>query len=98
VPDPVVLGPQLDARYPFTEPPYPTSEIRMGHEGTVWLRVQILPSGRVGAVEIERSSGFVRLDESAMREARTWRMKPGTHDGVATAMWTVVPIKFQLKN
>jgi protein TonB len=95
---PVVVGPQLDARHPFTEPPYPTSEIRMGHEGTVLLRVQILPSGLVGAVELERSSGFPRLDESAMREARTWRMKPGTHGGVATAMWTVVPIKFQLKN
>jgi periplasmic protein TonB len=98
VPEPVVVGPQLDARHPFTEPPYPTSEVRMGHEGTVLLRVQILPSGLVGAVELERSSGFPRLDESAMREARTWRMKPGTHGGVATAMWTVVPIKFQLKN
>lgn len=95
---PLIVGPQLDARYPFTEPPYPTAEVRMGHEGTVLLRVQILPNGRVGAVELERSSGFPRLDESAMREARTWRMKPGTHGGVATAMWTVVPIKFQLKN
>ncbi|HJY37837.1 MAG TPA: energy transducer TonB [Steroidobacteraceae bacterium] len=98
VPEPVVVGPQLDARYPFTEPPYPTSEVRLGHEGTVLLRVQILPTGRVGAVELARSSGFPKLDEAAMREARMWRMKPGTHGGAATAMWTVVPIKFQLKN
>jgi protein TonB len=95
---PLIVGPQLDARYPFTEPPYPTSEIRMGHEGTVLLRLQILPNGRIGAVELAQSSGFPRLDEAAMREARMWRMKPGTQGGVATAMWTVVPIKFQLKN
>lgn len=98
IPEPVVVGPQLDGRYPFTEPPYPTSEVRMGHEGTVLLRMQILPNGRVGAVELAKSSGFPRLDEAALREARTWRMTPGTHGGVATAMWTVVPIKFQLKN
>jgi protein TonB len=95
---PIVVEPKSDPRYPFTEPAYPVSEIRMGHEGTVYLKVQVLPNGRVGAVQIERSSGFVKLDESAMREARTWRMKPGMHDGVATAMWTVVPIKFRLKN
>ncbi|HKS55542.1 MAG TPA: TonB family protein [Steroidobacteraceae bacterium] len=95
---PLIVGPQLDTRYPFTEPPYPTSEIRMGHEGTVLLRMQILPNGRIGAVELAQSSGFPRLDEAAMREARMWRMKPGTQGGVATAMWTVVPIKFQLKN
>jgi TonB family protein len=40
----------------------------------------------------------VRLDESAMREARKWRMKPGLQDGVATAMWKRVPVTFQLKN
>jgi protein TonB len=64
----------------------------------VWLLVQILPNGRVGQVRVDQSSGFVRLDESAMREARKWRMKPGLQDGVATAMWKRVPVTFQLKN
>jgi protein TonB len=95
---PVIVVPRSDPRYPFTEPEYPVSEIRQGHEGTVVLRVQILPNGRVGAVQVERSSGFVKLDESAAREARRWRMKPGTQDGAASAMWTLVPVTFQLKN
>lgn len=95
---PVIVVPRSDPRYPFTEPEYPVSEIRLGHEGTVVLRVQILANGHVGTVQIERSSGFVKLDESAAREARRWRMKPGTQDGAASAMWTLVPVTFQLKN
>ena len=64
----------------------------------MWLSVEVLPNGRVGQVRIEQSSGYVKLDESAVREARKWRMKPGMQDGVATAMWKRVPITFRLKN
>jgi protein TonB len=95
---PRIIEPELDARYPFTEPEYPVAEIRQGHEGTVLLSLQILPNGRVGEVRIDRSSGYEKLDVSAAREARKWRMKPGTSGGKATAMWKKVPIKFQLKN
>jgi protein TonB len=95
---PLIVEAASDPRYPFTEPEYPVSEIRQGHEGTVLLRVQILPNGRVGAVQVEQSSGFVKLDESAVREAHRYRMKPGTHDGVAMAMWVRVPVKFRLKD
>ena len=95
---PVIVQPQGDPRFPFTEPEYPNPDIRMGHEGTVLLSIEVLPNGRVGQVRIERSSGFVRLDESAVREARKWRMKPGMQDGIATAMWKRVPITFQLKD
>ena len=98
VPAPVIVDPQADARFPFTEPDYPPTEIRLQHEGTVWLMVQILPNGRVGTVQIEKSSGYMKLDESAAREARRWRMKPGMQDGVATAMWKRVPVTFQLKD
>lgn len=95
---PLILEPEVDARFPFTEPEYPVSEIRQGHEGVVLLALQILPNGRVGAVRIDKSSGYLKLDESAAREARRWRMKPGTSDGTAMPMWKRVPIKFRLKN
>lgn len=95
---PLIVEPQLDARYPFTEPEYPVSEIRQGHEGTVLLALQILPNGRVGSVRIDQSSGYAKLDDAAAKEARKWRMKPGSSDGAATPMWKKVPIKFQLKN
>jgi protein TonB len=95
---PIILQPQGDARFPFTEPEYPIAEIRMGHEGTVWLSIEILPNGRVGQVRVDQTSGFVRLDDSAVREARQWRMKPGTQDGMAVSMWKRVPVTFRLKN
>lgn len=95
---PLIVEPAADLRFPFTEPEYPVSEIRQGHEGTVLLALQILPNGRVGTVRIDQSSGYARLDDSAVREARRWRMKPGTQDGVAAAMWKRVPITFRLKD
>jgi periplasmic protein TonB len=95
---PIIVQPQGDPRFPFTEPEYPTPDIRMGHEGTVWLTIEILPNGRVGAVRVDQTSGFARLDESAVREARKWRMKPGTQDGIAIPMYKRVPVTFRLKD
>lgn len=95
-PAPVVVEPRIDSRRGLTEPPYPASEIRQGHEGTVLLSLEVLPNGRVGEVRLDRSSGFPKLDESAMREAKRWRFIPGTSDGTPQAMWKQVPITFRL--
>jgi len=96
-PTPVMVEPQVDPRVGLSEPVYPVPEIRMGNEGTVILSLQILENGRVGEVRIERSSGFERLDSSAAREARRWRFRPGTRDGVPVVMWKQLPVTFQLK-
>jgi protein TonB len=95
---PVLVEPRIDPRRGLTEPAYPPSDIREQNVGTVVLSVEVLPNGRVGDVRIERSSGHPGLDESAVREARRWRLIPGTRDGVATPMWKSIPIKFQLKD
>lgn len=63
----------------LSEAVYPSAAIRLNQTGTVILSVQVLENGRVGEVRIEQSSGYARLDESAMREARLWRFKPGSH-------------------
>lgn len=97
VPEPVVVWPSLDYSR-FREPVYPVSERRAGHEGTVVLLVEVLPNGRVGEVKLMQSSGYAKLDDSALREARAWRFKPGTRDGVPISMWKQVPVKFELKN
>ena len=93
---PVMVEPAIPA-VGLSEPVYPAQEIRQQHTGTVLLSVQVLPNGRVGEVRIDQSSGYPRLDASAAREARQWRFKPGTSDGVAVAMWRQVPITFRLK-
>lgn len=94
--EPVVVDPSVDPRYGLSEPTYPSQEIRLRHTGTVMLLVEVLPNGRVGTVSIETSSGYQRLDDAATREARNWRFKPGTSDGVPTTMWKRIPITFQL--
>jgi TonB family protein len=96
--DPAIAPPEEDAGHRLSSPAYPAAEIRANHAGTVILRVQVLENGRIGDVELVQSSGFPRLDESALREAKHWRMKPGTRDGVPVVMWKEVPITFQLKD
>lgn len=95
-PAPEVIEPRIDSRRGLSDPTYPAAEIRQGHEGTVLLSLQILADGRVGEVKLDRSSGFAKLDESAMREAKRWRFIPGTSDGTPQAMWKQVPITFRL--
>ena len=95
-PAPVIVEPRMDTRRGLSEPYYPPQEIRLGHEGTVLLALHILADGRVGEVRLERSSGYPKLDESALREAKKWRFVPGTRDGEAFAMWKQMPVTFRL--
>lgn len=95
-PRPTIVEPAIP-RSGLSEPLYPASEIRAEHAGTVLLSVQVLENGRVGEVRLLQSSGFAKLDESAMREARKWRFVPGTRDGVPVVRWRQVPITFELQ-
>lgn len=97
-PQPVIVEPRIDARRGLSEPYYPPASIRAGDQGTVLLSVYILANGRVGDVRLEQSSGYPKLDESALREAKKWRFVPGTSDGAAIPMWKQVPITFRINN
>jgi protein TonB len=97
-PAPVITLPDIDPRIGLSEPLYPAAEIRAGHIGTVMLSIYVLENGRVGDVRLDQSSGFKRLDDSAVREARRWRLKPGMRDGVAVAMWKKIPVTFRLES
>jgi protein TonB len=95
---PVVTLPDIDPRLGLSEPAYPAAAIRAGQTGVVLLSVYVLENGRVGDVRLDQSSGFQRLDDSAVREARRWRLKPGMRDGVAVAMWKQIPVTFRLQS
>ena len=53
-------------------PDYPAFSRKRGEEGTVKIIVAV-ENGAVTAAEVEVSSGFARLDASAMRAVRQWR-------------------------
>ena len=75
----VVEGPRiLDS----PAPSYPRASYRLGHEGSVLLRIEIDARGRVVSVTVVESSGHERLDQAAVAAARGWRFSPGTEDGV----------------
>lgn len=67
------------------KPPYPEKSRRRGEEGTVRLKVQVLPSGSVGGIEVVTSSGLADLEQAAIECVRQeWKFTPATLDGKAT--------------
>ena len=92
-----VVLPSSDADYLNNPAPtYPSMSRRMGEQGTVLVRAFINTDGRAEKAEIRTSSGYSRLDESALATVQRWRYVPGQRAGVAEAMWFNVPIRFLL--
>ena len=89
--------PSSDAAY-LQNPrrPYPAMSRRLNEQGTVRLNVLIGPDGLAQKAEIRQSSGFERLDKSALETVMKWRYLPGKRDGVPEAMWFVIPLVFAL--
>ncbi len=54
-------------------PVYPMREKRFRHEGTVILRIEILPDGLAGRISIIKSSGYSMLDNSAINAVKQWK-------------------------
>ncbi len=76
---------------------YPRLAKREEWEGTVVLRAQILPSGRVGAVSVQKSSGHSVLDDAAMSAAKAWSFQPATQGGQPVAGTVTFPVQFKLQ-
>lgn len=92
-------GPKLNADYLHNpRPDYPVQAKRMGWEGRVLLRVEVLANGNAGEVSIARSSGHELLDEAALDAVRRWKFVPAKRDGKAVNSSVNVPINFNLKN
>ena len=78
-------------------PAYPPLSKRLGEQGKVVVRVFIDTNGSATQAEIAQSSGFDRLDQTALDTVRRWRYVPGKRAGVPEAMWFNVPINFVLE-
>jgi len=95
---PRVELPSSDAEYlQNPKPQYPALSKRLAEQGTVQIRVLIGVDGLAHKGQIERSSGFDRLDQSALATVLKWRYVPGKRAGVPEAMWFMVPIEFVLR-
>jgi len=78
-------------------PPYPPQALQHHQQGEVLLRVSIDASGKVAAVQVERSSGHRPLDQAARRQVlRHWRFAPAQRDGQHIPAQGLVPINFRI--
>lgn len=80
------------------KPFYPLEAREKGYQGDVVVKVEVLPNGQVGQVEVEKSSGYEILDQSAVAAVKKWRFIPARKGGVTIPCWVNIPIKFRLRD
>jgi TonB family protein len=79
------------------KPSYPREAREKGYQGEVLLRVEVLSNGRVGEIEVTRSSGHEILDRSALSTVKQWKFIPARKGEEPIPLWVNIPIKFQLQ-
>jgi protein TonB len=78
------------------KPAYPRLSKTLNEQGTVVVRAFIEANGTASKAEIRSSSGYERLDQTALQTVLKWRYVPGKRAGVPEAMWFNIPINFVL--
>ena len=93
-----VTVPRIDAKHRNNPAPaYPRLSRRRGEEGTVVLELMVLKDGTVEEITIKESSGYPRLDKSAMEAVRRWKYNPATRGGQPIDYRYLQPVTFSLK-
>jgi periplasmic protein TonB len=91
----------------YEDPPVVVSKIvpeytqfarRANIQGTVWLDVEILVDGHVGAVLVKKTldSSPNGLDEAAITAVKKWKFQPAKSGGKPVACWATIPVVFSL--
>ncbi|MDM5129439.1 TonB family protein [Aeromonas piscicola] len=86
-----------DARLNNPEPPYPYESRRRGEEGRVILNVLVAADGTASSVEVDKGSGYRRLDMTARKTVSRWRFIPAKQNNAAVEAWAKVTIIFKLR-
>lgn len=90
---------RFDAAYLHNpRPSYPALSRRLGEEGKVMLKVRVSAEGLPLTVDLEKSSGFERLDDAAHQVVGRWRFIPAKRGDEAIEATVIVPIAFRLDN
>ncbi len=79
------------------KPDYPSASRRLEEEGTVTLRFLIGTDGRVLQAEIEKTSGYPRLDDAARNALAKCQFRPGTVDGKPEQSWASIRYAWRLE-
>lgn len=79
-------------------PVYPPLAKARRWEGVALLRVEVMPDGHVGRIELIASSGHAELDKSAIQAVQGWQFEPAKRGDTTIACFIQVPIRFKLKD
>lgn len=92
-----VLPPRAEAgQLSNPAPVYPSLSRRLREEGIVVLEILIKADGTVGEIKIKTSSGFKRLDDTAVKAVKHWRYQPATQGDKKIDFWYEQPVEFNL--
>lgn len=98
-PEPQAKPPVASANTALNKAPlYPMLSRRLKEQGTVYLQVLVLKNGKVGQLKLKQSSGFARLDQSALNAVRGWTYQPALKLGQPIDFWFVQPVVFNLNS
>ena len=91
------VAPQMVEEIDYVRAPapvYPRESSRKRERGTVVLRVLVDTTGHPAQIQIERSSGFDRLDSAARDAVAKALFRPHEVNGVAQPAQVLIPIEF----
>lgn len=91
------MGAVIQAGAHCAKPDYPSASRRMEEEGTVTLKFLIGADGKVMQADVEKSSGFTRLDEAARNALSKCQFRPGTVDGKPEQSWASIKYTWRLE-
>ena len=78
-------------------PKYPQLAKQLHQEGLVMLMVEVDRTGMPVKVEVEQSSGYQLLDQSALEAVRHWRFQPERIGNIPVESRVTIPIRFRLE-
>ncbi len=90
-------GAVIQAGASCAKPDYPSASRRLEEEGTVTLKFLIGVDGKVLQADIEKSSGYTRLDDAARNALSKCQFRPGTVDGKPEQSWATIAYKWRLE-
>ena len=94
---PDVSAPPMVEAVEYVRPPapvYPAESKRKRERGTCLLRVMVDSTGRPAQIQVERSSGYQRLDSAAREAVEKALFHPYEVNGIAQPAQVLIPIEF----
>ena len=92
-----VMPPRFDSAFLNNpQPAYPNMSRRLREVGTAQLRVRVSAMGMPLEIQLVKSSGYSRLDESALAAVKKWKFQPAMRGGSAIEDWVTFFLAFGL--